>query len=300
MNPFSERLVRPWEECGCHGVVSLLWLMKHFELPRLVAIHKKIEITTEALRGEGFAYETAKSIASDRLIALLTEIREFCLGVEFRHAYQKAHAALVKIQKRPEAITGIEIATILLSLQDDLNIAMFDHVYVQIENRVRLYLEPQLLFGEAVINAFPKAAPDIQDAGLSIAVDLGSAAVFHLMHVVEWGLRGLAAHLGLSKVVINGKTKKTVPVAYSEWEKIIAQMNEKIEEKINKMARGEKKQKAQEFYYPAMAEFRGFKDAWRNHIMHTRGVYTREDAIAVWSHVERFMKGLALHGIKQV
>ena len=44
---------------------------------------------------------------------------------------------------------------------------------------------------------------------------------------------------------------------------------------------------------------RGFRDAWRNHVMHTRAEYSREDASAVLSHVKRLLQTLAVH-IKEV
>ena len=136
-------------------------------------------------------------------------------------------------------------------------------------------------------------------SGECIAVGLPTAAVFHLMRIVELGMRGLAVNLGLLKVVVNRKTRKTVPVQFSEWEKILTQLPEKIEAKINALVRGVTKQKAQEFYYPMLKEITGFKDAWRNHVMHSRSTYTNEEAIAVLAHVERFMKSLAGYGIHE-
>lgn len=137
------------------------------------------------------------------------------------------------------------------------------------------------------------------DAGNAIAVDLTSACVFHLMRVVEWGMRAFAYDLGLLDVVTDKKSGKTVPIAFAQWEHILNQLEEKIESKTAAMPRGEDKQKALEFYHSSSAEIRSFKDAWRNHCMHTRASYTRQDAIAVWSHVERFMKTLAGHGLHE-
>jgi hypothetical protein len=124
-----------------------------------------------------------------------------------------------------------------------------------------------------------------------------TAAVFHLMRVVEWGLRSFARHLGLLHVVADRKRGKIVPIEYSQWEKILSQLHEKVDAKIDSMRAGPKKQAAQEFYYSALSDVGGFKDAWRNHVMHGRKQYKSADGIAVLGHVERFMKTLADHEI---
>jgi hypothetical protein len=160
-------------------------------------------------------------------------------------------------------------------------------------------LEAKDLLGPKVSECFPNASLDIVDAGNCVALGLGSASVFHLMHVVEWGLRAFAVHLGLLKVLIERKTKKFIPLEFSQWEHILNQLPDKIDAKVNALSVGPSKQKAQVFYYPTLKEIRGFRDAWRNHLMHTRAAYTPEDAVAVFSHVEIFMKSLAEYGIRE-
>ena len=59
------------------------------------------------------------------------------------------------------------------------------------------------------------------------------------------------------------------------------------------MRPGKVKQSAQEFYYPALQDVRGIKDAWRNHVMHTRREYTALEADAILEHVKRLMATLA-------
>lgn len=269
--------------------------MKQFDLPRLIVIHSKLDSGCAALKGISGSFENSDT---SLWLNFLTDIRDYCETVGFDHANAKAFGIRLELEKFPEKFTGVSLATHLEGLRDDLNICMFSHRFVQVEGVVRKYLASVFLFGEDVKKSFPNAASDIQNAGDCIAVDLNTAAVFHLMHVVEWGLRALAVDVGLSDVVMNRKTGKTAPLEYAEWERILDQLPEKIEAKIEAMPRGEAKQKAQEFYYSASSEIRGFKEAWRNHVMHTRRSYTREDALAVFSHVQRFMQSLAAYGVK--
>jgi hypothetical protein len=94
------------------------------------------------------------------------------------------------------------------------------------------------LFGVDVTKAFPSARTDIQEVGNCLAVDLNTAAVFHLMRVVECGLRALARHL---KVKI-----KKVPLEYAEWGRIIQEIDAKVT-KLRQGPRGPKKSAAVEF-----------------------------------------------------
>lgn len=117
------------------------------------------------------------------------------------------------------------------------------------------------------------------------------AAVFHLMRVVEFGLRALCDDLGVTEI-------KKGPVEYATWDAILQKLPEHVDKKINAMSRSPKKQAAQAFYFPALKEINGFEDAWRNHIMHSRSAYNSADSLAVFSHVDRFMRSLAEYGLR--
>ncbi|MGB7985623.1 MAG: hypothetical protein WCF54_10715 [Terracidiphilus sp.] len=270
--------------------------MKQFDLPHLIGIHGKLTVACAALNSNT---EILNEERITTLLEFLKEIESYCEKVHFHHAASKAFGLNLDVERSPENFTGIKLAAHLEGIRADMDVCMFGHKFIQVVGDGRDYLDAKSLFGESVVKAFPKTLGDVQNAGDCIAVDLGTAAVFHLMHVAEWGLRALAVDVGLSDVVVDKKTKKTIPIEFSEWEKILSQLPEKIEAKILPMPRGDGKQKAQEFYYSASMEIRGFKDAWRNHVMHTRRSYTREDALAVFSHVQRFMQSLAAYGLKE-
>jgi len=269
--------------------------MKRFDLPQLVKFHKRLQTHSEHLKNTGGA------IGEEELpfwLKFLREVQNYCNGVDFNHASLKAYSIRYDLEASPDLFTGVSLAAHLDGLREDIDICMFAHSFIQVTGKLRDYLNPKALFGESALEAFPKSAEDVQDAGDCIAVDLNTAAVFHLMHVVEWGLRAFAIDVGLADVVTDRAKGKTVPLEYAQWEQILNQLPDKIDEKIEAIPRGEAKQKAQEFYHSAHSDIRGFKDAWRNHVMHTRRSYTREDALAVWSHVQRFMQSLAAYGIK--
>jgi nucleoside diphosphate kinase len=145
--------------------------------------------------------------------------------------------------------------------------------------------EQNQLFGKEVFTAFPSAKYDIKEAGNCFATGAFTASVFHLMRTAEYGLRALAKDF---KVTI-----KSGPVEFQEWHTVIENIEARItnisKQKMTRAARTN----ALEFYRGAVAEFRDFKDVWRNHVMHTRVDYNQHTAKNALEHVRDFMQRLA-------
>jgi hypothetical protein len=148
------------------------------------------------------------------------------------------------------------------------------------------FFEQEKLFDESVHSAFPEARQDIKDAGNCLAADLNTAAVFHLMRVVEYGLRVLAKDVGV--------TMSDEELEYAQWKAIIDRIYSKIKT-LTDSASGSPKEKSEmrEFYNGVLSEFSGFKDVWRNNIMHARRSYDESEALSVFNRVRDFMQKLA-------
>lgn len=146
------------------------------------------------------------------------------------------------------------------------------------------YFEQEMLFGNEVSQSFPSAAPEIKAAGNCLSIGLDTACIFHLMRVIELGLRALAKKL---------KVKfKNSPVEYLTWEKIIPAIDSEIA-KLNQTSKGKKKSETLAFYHGLVGEFNAFKDVWRNNTMHTRCTYDEHQALSAFNHVKGFMQRLA-------
>lgn len=137
-------------------------------------------------------------------------------------------------------------------------------------------------FGKDVASNFPSATFDANSAAFGVATTLGTAAVFHLMRVLEIGLSVLGKQFGVS-------------LAHTNWAPAI----EQIESKIRDMhkdptwkAMPDCKEQ-QEFYAQAASHFAILKDAWRNYTMHARGKYTEDEAEQMFLSVKAFMQKLA-------
>jgi len=194
--------------------------------------------------------------------------------------------------ENPDASTmATEMDHVINELLKELRL----HTFLLVEKDRQGHIDNNSLFGAKVTASFPSAAEDIKEAGNCMASECNTAAVFHLMRAVEWALRALASHLGIKKLQSFKKSSKVrlTPVSHSEWEQILNALQDAVDAKVSKLKRGAEKQRSQEFYYPALQDIRAIRDAWRNHVMHTRAFYDRNDAAAIFSHVQRLMQALS-------
>lgn len=174
----------------------------------------------------------------------------------------------------------------LESLRESVEHGLAQKVFMYLPAKQAEYYDKVDLFGDKVSAKFYSADDDIREAGNCYASGIYTACVFHLMRVLEHGLRALAKRL---KVTFP-KNPKT-PVDLKTWGEIIGA----IEVAIRNLPTPKtlKESATSEFYNTAAAQFRFFKDAWRNNVMHTRTTYDEHQAMSVMVHVREFMYHLA-------
>jgi hypothetical protein len=136
-----------------------------------------------------------------------------------------------------------------------------------------------------VIKAFPSTADEASAAVDCIALGHGTAGVFHLMRVLEYGIGALAGQVG-----------KTFDKQM--WHGIIDEIESAIKQ-LQKTASKEEREKKLAFLSEAALEFRYFKDTWRNHVSHNKSSYDENQAIGVMNHVLSFMRILSKNGLAE-
>jgi hypothetical protein len=155
-----------------------------------------------------------------------------------------------------------------------------DNLFLYIPKTHVTWYESENLFGDAVDQAFPSTSYDIKEAGKCLALRRNTAAVCHLIRVLEIGLRALAVKL-------------KVPYDNKPWNYVIEVADKRLR-KIREQKRKPKGWKNDEkFYSEAIAHFRFIKDAWRNYSMHVYERYDEEQAESVFNHTRAFMRHLA-------
>jgi hypothetical protein len=134
------------------------------------------------------------------------------------------------------------------------------------------------LFGSEVLGRFPEAADDVSEAGKCLALERGTATVFHLMRVMEAGLKALGAVLGITYA--------------PSWEAYISQLNRLLDGKNWSNLTPEQKA-LRPLYQDALGGLTAVKSAWRNPTMHIVKQYDVSQATFVFHAVEGFMRHLA-------
>jgi len=247
---------------------------------------------------------------------LLTDLRKLqddldeCIGVAT--PYDKVHPYWERYAKKAQEILdqvakvsdtlglkpSYERAIRLSIMAGETDIALVDLYYRtrdmrevledEIRSKLFLYLPPlselyfnrSELFGEEVERAFLLSKHDLKEAGNCFALELYTACVFHLMRVLERGLRALAEYVG-------------APSGHECWGDILKGIEKKIAESDPVSTTREERQERKKFCAEAATQFFYFKDAWRNYVMHNWDYYEKEDAEKIMEHVGDFMRHLA-------
>jgi hypothetical protein len=280
-----------------HRLWSLWDIMRLFNVEEITdhLLHlAEEEARYERIEMLGRSDETVDKGDWNFLLKQFRELEDIAAKSRFRSAFACMDAVNGRVDARfPPDVSRIqaELRHIRDMFVNDISLCSF----LMVPESMATDVDNDALFGETVATAFPSAAADLREAGNCLAADCNTAAVFHLMRAVEWALRALGVHLGFRQLRAQKKSgvRKYVPVSHLEWEKIIDQLQGKVDKRVEKMRPGRRKQGIQEFYYPVLQDIRAIRDAWRNHVMHSRAQYSAGDAMAIKGHVERLMVKLS-------
>jgi hypothetical protein len=151
------------------------------------------------------------------------------------------------------------------------------------------YFEQEKLFGDLVYDKIEEARQDVKDAGNCLAAGLPTACVFHLMRTAEFGLRKIAAKVGV-KLKIKGKRQ---PIEFATWGEVIQGIKTALAS-VRTLPHGSRKNRKLQFYSDAAEHCTYIKDVWRNEVSHTRKRYAESEALEVMQRLRHFMSLLAV------
>lgn len=141
------------------------------------------------------------------------------------------------------------------------------------------YTQKEALFGSIARDVFPLAIYDADESGKCLALERTTACVFHLMRVMEVGLKSLSELAG-------------IPYAPS-WESYLKQISDLYKEKWEK--KDPEWKRGEPFFVEAAGHLSSVKIAWRNPTMHVARNYSSEEAKEVFVSVRTFIRHLAAH-----
>jgi hypothetical protein len=224
---------------------------------------------------------------------LLASMKEECGNLELSHTLKMVQGVESKYRTKIESKAfGIsrdcycdadllnDLNTLDMSFSNELGAELI----FRITSGRNDYFEKDDLFGPEVTSAFPSSIDNVRNAGTCFAVEQYDACVFHLMRVLEYGLRVLA-------------TKFKIPFQNSTWNTIIQQIEASVRGMNPSFGADWKEQ--QKFCSEAASQFMFLKDAWRNHIMHLGDVYDEGRAVSILRHTHELMRILAKGGLHE-
>jgi len=137
-----------------------------------------------------------------------------------------------------------------------------------------------------IFERFPSIKEECEEAVYCYALERNTASVFHSMRVAEIGLRSLARRM---KVTL----PKGKPLEWGQWLEVLEQMEAKTKAILKTSKAGPVKDELLAFYNGSIAQFYGFKDEFRNQVMHKRKSYDGGHAESALTRVRDFMDKLA-------
>jgi hypothetical protein len=155
-------------------------------------------------------------------------------------------------------------------LRDELTAA----TVLVIDEKMKGLFDGVLLFGPEVEHEFPQMSEDIAESGKCLALARPTAAVFHLMRVMEIAVQRLGDKLGITLV------------SEKVWQKILNDINGAIKTL-------DQKAPATRLYAEIAAHLYHVKLAWRNEVMHPKQTYTPDEASELFGAVKLFTRELA-------
>ena len=277
------------EDRACVETLSL-WIQNPHRLISLGEIMKAIDLTDIFNLGEMIAWakldEPMKmqlvNVDWTRYLSNLLLIKDACKSLGLRSTLHQVDRVEAVLRKGIENNDG---TTVLWSAVKPAVLQMGIRFQEETGDVIAYHLTPEEhdLYGnptkdwQDVLSAFPSTLVDVEEAGRCFALGRYTASVFHSMRILEIGLAALGQEFGVA-------TDRT------NWDKIIRNIQNAIEAKSIAEGAG---WVDQQFYSEATQDFRFFKDAWRNHVMHVRLPVDEEKAKVIGDSVRHFMSHLA-------
>ena len=276
--------------CPQRRLWSLWEIMNLFQVERLAAIVAQIEGMI-GLCDFPISYRRAADPADQQLrlqiAQTLPQARGLFEDIGLQYSVRQLDLAGHYLSANPPP-NVTEVKAELRRITDTLITELKDGKFLFIEPGLTAYVDNPAPFGQTVFDAFPSARFDITEAGNSLACGLNKAAGFHLMKAAEIGLWELGKDRQIP-LAIAGK------IEFSEWGIIIGELETAVRA-ITQWPNSPAKEDAHKFYNSSLVEIRAFNDGWRRHIAHVRKTQQPmhgDEALALWGHIERFLKSIA-------
>lgn len=217
----------------------------------------------------------------------LEKLKRICEVLRLPMSCQAIGQAMREFELLPRAIEdGLvdgtyadkEVHRVMTTLRDETRLQFF----LQIPEPDRALYANVRPFGPEVAEAFPAAGTDVEEAAKCLALDRGTASVFHSMRVMEFGLRALISESFGNPEFLKGK---------ATWGTIYGRIRDESK-KPDGTIRAAWAGRQERLSHLALLASQ-VADAHRNPTMHCERMYTVEQARDVFNATGAFMRRLA-------
>ncbi len=258
----------PWQE-NPYALVSL-WDMRYFYAEPVLHLTK---IFTDVENDLARAPNLNIPLSGNRqtYLDLLDMVQRECERINLTVALVYIRDSRYRVTL--DTCTYAFIKEIFQGIRDRMREEMSTRTFLHIDPENIKYFEAKELFGADVESKFHSIWFDVREAGKCLALDRWTACVFHLMRVMEGGLRVVAKKLGIDLT------------ANRSWDAMLKKIKSEAEEL-------HPRDEWTDFYAEVVAKGYAVKDAWRNPAMHVGEKYTQEEADDIFRAVRGFMRHL--------
>lgn len=177
------------------------------------------------------------------------------------------------------------VKNIVIAIQDRLRDELEEKLIFCIRENAEYFEPKEPLFGVDFQNKFPtNGIFELDEAGKCLALNRDTAAVFHLMRLMEIGIRATAKSLGIPD-----------PIKPSDrnWYQILRNVKDENDQRSTGKTKKWTVPGDREFFESAYASLDAVRVAWRNPTMHIENKYTSDEAGHIFVAVRGFMRRLA-------
>jgi hypothetical protein len=207
----------------------------------------------------------------------LKHIESICARIQMKAALAKAQ----EIRSKRRSYSDKQLEWEIGELRKRVDLELDERLFMFVPPHRTKYFDDKL-FGDRVEKRFPKIVEDISEAGKCIGAGRFTAAIFHLMRVMEYGVTWIAKKL-------NATINTDRP-----WGNILKEIDAAVKAMPGSKASDPAPAKARCEKFSEMASYlHHVKVAWRNTTMHPKRTYTEEEAERIFQNVKAFMQGLA-------
>ena len=289
----SSQKLCPWERDGAHGVVSLFDMLRFAAESFWRAAETLADIKNNPASGKSpFASqqwrESLEGMRSNlQALNLTVSVKEF---VKF-NLWMNAHVQEILVQptieqqKKVFQAHEIEVKTRLAQLSSVVESELQSRLFLYINSDKVWSSDSEWLTDTRIYPNFPEAHKELQRAGRCFSYGEQTACVFHLMRVIDSGLRLVYASLGEQYDARN-------------WDGIAKKIESEMEKKYKDKTDDWKKNEP--FYASVLTDIRSISRAHRNPALHDIDrKYTDDDAKYLIEVTKAFMTHLADNGMKE-